>query len=366
MGLLEISYRENYLRSARFSYPKYIPATIAPFYAVWNTYRWRLEGIVQKYPILFPYYDPRDIVYSELQGIPYTNVIKIDAFNRIWRTRIKGYIGEVIRSPLDDWSRLKDFRLPDSEAGVPTESGEINFLTKPAEIKAIVPWNDIFYSMERAKESGRVITAWLPHGFLFLRLAYLRGWKNLFLDMYRGREELYKLVDMLVDYYLTIIKMYRKGPTPIDVFYFGDDLGGSNRLLIKPTHFREYIYPAYRKIFSEAKTDNTLVYLHTDGHTVELWSMLLEAGVDILNPQDKPNALENMVKLKGRVAINLDLDRELLAYGKPCEVRTYISKIMELFKDPKGGFMIYAEIHPPSSIETIEELAKTLIENIWI
>ena len=278
----------------------------------------------------------------------------------------KRYIGEVVKNPLDDWSKLKDFKLPDPESGVPTESGEVLYLTKPGEIKAIVSWNEIFHSMEKAKEKGDVISAWLPHGFLFLRLAYLRGWRNLYLDMYRKKEELYKLIDMLTEYYLEIIKIYKRNFPLIDVFYFGDDLGGDDRPLIKPSHFKEYIYPAYRKIFSEAKSSGSLIYFHTDGHVVELWDMLIEAGVDILNIQDKPNKLENIEKLKGKIAINLDINRTLLARGKPSEVKSYIIEVIKQFKNPKGGFMIYAEIHPPANIETIEELAKTLMENIWL
>jgi len=360
-----VSRRNTYLRITRFGSPKTILATIAPFYSVWNMYRGELEDIAKRYPDLFPYYNPEDIVYIDPPGIPYTNKIKVDAFGCMWRTRVEGYIGEVIKHPLDDWIKFRDFNLPDPEAGIPTESGEINYLTKPGKIKAIVPWDEIFNSMESAREKGNVVSAWLPHGFLFLRLIYLRGWSNIFIDMYRRREELYQLIEMLTDYYLEIIKIYKKNFSSIDVFTFGDDLGGSDRPLIRVNHFKEYIYPAYKKIFLEAKNSNALVYLHTDGCTVELWDLLIDAGVDILNIQDKPNGLENILKkLRGRIAINLDIDRQLLAHGKPDEVREYVTKVLRLFKDPRGGFMVYCEIHPPASLETIEVLARTLVENL--
>ena len=362
--LAMVSRRDAYLRIARFGFPKTILATIAPFYPVWNTYREKLENIAKRYPELFPYYNSEEVVYIDSPSIPYTNIVKVDAFGCVWRSKVIGYIGEVIKYPLDDWGKFKDFRLPDPEAGVPTESGEINYLTKPGEIKAIVPWDSIFNSMERARERGEVVSAWIPHGFLFLRLIYLRGWANIFMDMYRRREELYKLIEMLTDYYLEIIKIYKKNFSSIDVFTFGDDLGGSDRPLIRVEHFKEFIYPVYRKIFREAKSSGALVYLHTDGCTVELWDLLIDAGVDILNIQDKPNGLENILKLRGRIAINLDVDRQLLAHGKPSEVREYVTKVLELFKDPRGGFMVYCEVHPPANLETIEVLARTLVENL--
>jgi hypothetical protein len=359
-----VSRRDVYLRVARFGFPRAMLATIAPFYPVWNIYRERLEDIAKRYPELFPYYNPKDVIYIDPPGIPYTDIVKVDAFGCVWRSKVVGYIGEVVKHPLDDWSKFRDFKLPDPEAGVPTESGEVNYLTRQGIAKAIVPWNEIFESMEKARERGDIVSAWLPHGFLFLRLIYLRGWTNLFIDMYRKRNELYQLIDTLTNYYLEIVKIYKRNINKIDIFTFGDDLGGTDRSLIRPTHLKEFIYPAYRKIFQEAKSSGALVYLHTDGCTVELWDQLIDSGVDVLNIQDRPNGLENILKLKGRIAINLDIDRQLLAYGKPSEVKEYVSKVMNLFKDPRGGFMIYCEIHPPANLESIEELAKTIIENI--
>lgn len=359
-----VSRRDIYLRMARFGSPKTMLATIAPFYPVWNIYREKLEDIAKRYPELFPYYDPKDVGYIDPPGIPYTDIVKVDAFGCVWRSKVVGYIGEVVKHPLDDWSKFRDFKLPDPEAGVPTESGEVNYLTRPGMIKAVVPWNEILDSMERARERGDIVSAWIPHGFLFLRLIYLRGWANLFIDMYRKRDELYQLIDMLTDYFLEIIKIYRRNINSIDVFTFGDDLGGVDRSLIRPTHFKEFIYPSYRKIFQEVKSSGALVYLHTDGCTVEIWDMLIDSGIDILNIQDRPNGLENILKLRGRIAINLDIDRQLLAYGKPSEVREYVSKVVNLFKDPRGGFMIHCEFHPPANLDSIEELAKTIRENM--
>jgi hypothetical protein len=75
-----VSRRDTYLRVTKFNFPKTVIATIAPFYPVWNTYREKLEDIAKKYPELFPYYNPEDVVYMDPPGIPHTDKVKVDAF----------------------------------------------------------------------------------------------------------------------------------------------------------------------------------------------------------------------------------------------------------------------------------------------
>jgi len=55
---------------------------------------------------------------------------------------------------------------------------------------------------------------------------------------------------------------------------------------ISPRTFRELIFPAYRRIFGCLRGCGIHVYLHSDGHVVEILDQLVEAGVSILNVQD--------------------------------------------------------------------------------
>jgi len=342
-SIANLNLRDNYLRAARFSYPRFIPTLISIFRPVWSLYRERLKNIVVKHPIFFCGGSIEE--YEHQYETSLIDRYKVDAFGCVWRTRIDGYIGEVIKHPLGSWGDLEDFKLPDPHIGVPTESGEP---------KTVVPWDEIFSNMERARERGLPVVAWLPHGFLFLRLLYLRGFRNLAIDMYKRIDKLYKLIDMLADYYIELVRIYRTGFSGIDVFYFGDDLGAEDRPLISPAQFKEFLYPAYIKLFNEVKAGGSLVRLHSDGRIVELWNLILGTGVDILNIQDRPNRIENIVKLKNRVCIDLDIDRRLLAFGSPSEVEDYLRNVINVFRDPRGGFMIEREFHPPSKIETIE------------
>ena len=263
-------YRENFLKAATFSGPRYIPCRIVIFWPVWNMYRERLIEVVRRYQHVFLGSIP-DRFESGL-GIPFVDEYKYDAFGCVWRTRVRGYIGEVVRHPLEDWTYFKNFRLPDPEAGIPTESGE------PMDI---IPWDKVFSDMEKAREQGELVTAWIPHGFLFQRLYYLRSLPKLLVDMYRGEPRLEELIEMLTNYWISIIRIYKKNFSHIDLFSFGDDLGAQKGSMIRPEHFKKYIFPSYRKIFSEAKTTGALIRLHTDGDIMALSDLLLSTGIDI-------------------------------------------------------------------------------------
>jgi len=110
------------------------------------------------------------------------------------------------------------------------------------------------------------------------------------------------------------------------------------------------------------------VRLHTDGCVMEVADQLLEAGVSILNIQDRVNGLDRIEReLKGRVCIDLDIDRQrLIPYGTPAQIGEYVREVVRRLGSERGGLMLYAEVHPPTPLENIMALAQALSESIWL
>jgi len=79
------------------------------------------------------------------------------------------------------------------------------------------------------------------------------------------------------------------------------------------------------------------------------------------------NGLENIVKLlKGKICIDIDVDRQhLIPYSNPKEIHDYIKQLIRTLDTPKGGLMIYAEVHPPTPLENIKALAEALHKYMW-
>ena len=350
-----LAYRENFLRAADFRYPEYVPARISVFWPVWNTYREELERLAEEYSLFFPGFEKSSLEYSGEPGLVYVDEYRRDPFGCLWHFTIKGYQGQVVEHPLEDWSKWRSYSLPDPEDGLPVEGG------------GLIPWEEVFESMERAREAGELVVAPMPHGFFFQRLYYLRGFKNLLVDFVRRTPEIYELVEALTEYNLKLVEKLLEFKR-IDVFSFGDDLGTQDRMPISPSTFREFIFPAYRRVFGLAKAGGARVRLHSDGHVIEVVDQLMEAGVDILNIQDRVNGLRSIEELcKGRVCIDLDIDRQvLIPFGSPREIREYVEEVIAVLGMEEGGLMLYAEVHPPTPLENIKALVDAFAEKIWL
>lgn len=340
--------RENYLRAIDFKSPERIPATISVFWPVWNTYRESLEKIAEQYKCLFPGFHKGSILYEGGRGVIYEKRVFTDPFGCTWLFNVKGYQGLVVGHPLENWPAWKNYSFPDPEEGLPVEGG------------GLIPWEQVYESMDQARESGEPVVAGMPHGFFFQRLYYLRGFTNLLKDFVRKPPQVYELINALAEYNLELVNRLLKYPE-VDIVSFGDDLGTQTCMPINPSMFREFIFPTYRLIFSRVRSRNARVKLHTDGRVVEVFDQLLEAGVNVLNIQDRVNGLENIIQLKDKVCIELDIDRQnLIPLGTPTDIEMHVRKIINLLGSEKGGLMLYAEVHPPTPLENIVALAEVL------
>jgi hypothetical protein len=351
-----IPLRENYLRAVEFRQPEYIPSRIGVMWPLWNTYRERLEEVALRHPLVFPEFKPGSVKYGEKPGVLRANRTLVDPFGCVWSFNIEGFQGQVVKHPIEKWEDFKDYRFPDPEDGLPAEGSD-----------RLTPWNSIFEGLDRAREESGLVVAGMPHGFFFQRLYYLRGFTNLMMDFIRKSPQIYELIEMLTDYNLRLVGKFLDSGR-VDVFYFGDDLGTQTRMTISPRAFREFIYSSYGKIFKHIRDRGVHIYLHSDGHVVEVLDQLIEAGVSVLNIQDRVNGLENIAFVcKGRICIDLDIDRQhLVPFGKSDDIKRYIKHVVETLALKEGGLMLEVEIHPPTPLENIEAVAEAMEEYMWL
>ncbi|MCD6291250.1 MAG: hypothetical protein J7M34_12160, partial [Anaerolineae bacterium] len=201
----------------------------------------------------------------------------------------------------------------------------------------------------------------LPHGFLFMRLMYLRGMENLMMDLVTEPPELHQLIDIVFEHNMALVRKWLE--LGIDVLTAGEDLGAQDRLLMRPSHFRKYFKPCYKALFGLARSAGCHVYLHSDGHILEIVDDLIECGATILNPQVRANTIDGLVQAcKGRIAINLDLDRQLFPFATPKMIREHIEEAVAKLGAPEGGLMLHAECEPDVPLENIETICQALME----
>ncbi len=105
-----------------------------------------------------------------------------------------------------------------------------------------------------------------------------------------------------------------------------------------------------------------LVNLHSDGYIMELVDDFIECGVNIINPQDLCNGIDNLARnVKGRMCISLDIDRQtIVPFGTRKEIRELIEEEVRKLGSPRGGLEMVAGIYPPTPPENIDALCQAL------
>jgi len=306
-----MTHEENYYRTIEFGTPEYIICNVSLLPATWGRYQKELEELVLRHPIIFGDREAEPDRDFENYGGTYAEGEHPDIWGCVWRNIRGGMESLVVEHPLDDWAKLEDYEPP-------------------------VP--------------GPMI-----HGFMYMRLYFLRGFENFMMDLVEEPPQLQKMIDMVLDYNMTATaKLLEDKPR---IAHYGDDLGNQDRLPMGPEKWRKYLKPCFAKIFGACRNAGAHVYLHTDGHILDIIPDLAECGVSVLNPQIRANTLDGLVeKCKGKVAVNLDLDRQMFPFCAPEDIDPHVHEAVAKLGSKEGGLMLSAECAPDVPPENIEAI----------
>ena len=338
---MPLTERENYLRNARFQGPRWMPVTVSISGGSWDQWRGEMEAVAARHPTLFPGFEPGKRDYERWDfgpahraGEDYT-----DAWGCLWHSEIDGIEGVVRRSPLADWSALESFAPPDP--AVQWDRG-------PAD------WEGARQRLASARAQGKLAAGGLPHGFLFMRLYYLRGFESFMADVATDDPRLQRLIDLLLAQNQALMRRWLD--LGVDVMEFGDDLGTQRSTLISPAKFGRYVTPAYKALIDEIHSRGALVALHSDGHIMEFMGEFEKAGVDIINPQDLVNGVVNLEReVKGRMCIRLDVDRQsVVPFATRREITELVEEEVRTLGSPQGGLELVCGIYPPTPPENVD------------
>jgi hypothetical protein len=314
--------------------------------ATWYEHREALEEVVLKHPIIWPAYQAGSKSFDPPP--PRDEPRKwTDEWGCTWQYEIEGLEGQVVGHPLDQWDELDSWRPPEWKPMSDNGRREI----------------------QQDKADGHVASRGIGwHGFLFLRLTYLRGFDNLMIDMANEDPRLDRLIKIIGDYHYNIARDLAS--TDIDVLDTADDLGTQTASIMGPAHFRRYLLPTYRRLFMPARQAGMHVFMHHDGYIMDIAEELLECGVSIVNPQDLVNGIDRIAEVfKGRAAIRLDVDRQnVTVFGSPGDCRELIKEEVLKLGSPAGGLEFVWGVYPPTPAANIDAVLSAMEEfrTYWV
>lgn len=346
---MPMSARENWLRAIEYRGPEWIPCSVSFAPQAWRTHRSALEEIVLAHPRLFPghragtayFFDEMPDVYRE--GEEYT-----DNWGCVWRNVQGGLEGIVIGHPLADWEALETYRPPDVLSK--HERGDRD-------------WEAERRGIEQARAAGHLTGG--SGERLFDRLYFLRGFENLMMDFATDDPHLPRLIGMLRDHEMALVEQWLA--IGVDCVYFHTDIGTQSGLMIHPEQFRRYVKPMFAELFGACRAAGSHVMLSSDGHVLEIVDDLIECGVSMHDPQLRANTLEGIVRhYKGKMCVNLDLDRQSFPFATPSELRDQVARSVEALYDTRGGLMLSAGVWGDDvPLANIEALCAAMEEFCW-
>lgn len=300
------------IKAMTYDYPEQLPVSVGFLPAAWIKYGDELKRLVMQYPDLVP-----SSSIPDLNNIPipasYHYGKFVDEWGCVWNNLHEGMESIVTGHPVPERADILTLKIPKNR-------------------------------------DGR-----LPHGFMYLRLLDLRGFEEAMLDFAEECDELQILIDKVLAY--NMIQIQAALPRMGEVAIFGDDLGMQRGLAIGPEKWRKYLKPCFKKMYEKVRAGGRYVYMHSDGMIYEIMPDLVECGVNMINPQFRANGLDNLARIcRGKIPINLDLDRQLFPHATPSELSRHVAECVETLYLPQGGLALTVELNYEVPLENMAAL----------
>jgi uroporphyrinogen decarboxylase len=178
---------------------------------------------------------------------------------------------------------------------------------------------------------------------LYERAWTLRGIENLMTDFYTHPDFVNELFAAIAQYNITQVKEALK--YDIDAVYFGDDWGQQRGLQMGPGIWRGHIMPFLQQMYETVRESGSFVFIHSCGDVDELFSDLIDLGVNCFNPF-QPEVMDIfglLERYRGRLTFHGGLStQEVLPYGSAEDVREAALRLLRAGK--RGGY-IFAPAH---------------------
>jgi uroporphyrinogen decarboxylase len=252
---------------------------------------------------------------------------------------------EPVNQVIKDESDLKKFDFPD-----PYASYRFDNLKK---------------AIERFK--GKVaVVSFMRDGWSEAR--DLHGFAQSLIDLIDRPKLVRGILEKAVDYYSELGKL--SAELGVDIAFSGDDIAGTNGLLMDPVYYREILYPPIKRLYKNWKKYGLYILKHSDGNLYPVIDLLIDAGMDCLNPID-PTAGMSLAKVKEEYGSKICIMGNVncagnLVFGTEEDVIEEVKRCIDI-ASPGGGYIcsssnsIPRDVKPQNyvaMINTIKEYGK--------
>jgi len=274
----------------------------------------------ERVPLQFPdlgYVDIEDIPLRESWTFNHPGCSGRDEWGCYWTIPegIRG-IGRVTGHPLSDWENFDTYEFPEPQLP-PLDRRKMEKLKGKKYLAGSVPFT------------------------LFERMHFLRGFKNLLVDMYLRKDRIKLLADKVLQVQIELVKQWAEYEA--DGIFMTDDWGTTDKLFIRPELWREIFKPRYKRLFDEIHRRGMHAIMHSDGCIIDIVPDWIEVGLDVLhNPSIRTlfGIREFGEAFGGKICIFTGVDAmSTLVYGTKEEIFQEVKEIISAFGRFNGGLI---------------------------
>jgi len=265
----------------------------------------------------------------------------LDEWGSEWSHAAGGVGASTVAYPLENWSQLDAYlaeRMP--VASIPGRLDEA--------LPAL-----------RLHGQSRYF-AGMTHLALFERLHCLRGMQNIFQDFYLFPAETDRMLGVLTDYLVEIIRLWGSLGS-VDGWFVTDDWGTQTSLMISPRMWRKFFAARYRRLCDEVHRWNMDVIFHSCGNVTQIVGDLIDAGVDVLDPlQPEAMDLQQIAReYGGKIAFCGGISDQEIVTFTPAQVKDHVHRTIDILgKAFDNAYLVASSntLPPEIPIENLQAL----------
>ncbi len=188
----------------------------------------------------------------------------------------------------------------------------------------------------------------------FEQLQFLRGTVDLYMDLLDPPASMLAFMQEMHHFYTDLLVAWAK--TDVDGLKFMDDWGSQRILLIKPALWREYFKPMYAEYAQIAHSYGKKLFMHSDGHILDIYPDLVEIGVDAVNSQVFCMGTKNLEPFAGKITFWGEIDRQnLLPSGTTVDIDNAVRDVYKrLWRN--GGCFAQCEFGAGARPENVKQV----------
>jgi len=191
------------------------------------------------------------------------------------------------------------------------------------------------------KEKGYFTTAGID-GFFAGVWYRFRQYEDFMMELALNRDFAKRVIRKVAEYNLAAAEEFLK--RGVHSISFPDDLGGSRSMFFSPECYRDCFYEWHKKLFDLCHEYDAYVNMHAHGNINPVMPLLVEAGVDILNPvgpTDNMNLSEIKEKYGDKMTFMGGISKFIGEMSKE-EIDQHLEEVIRI-GSKGGGFITMSE-----------------------